>query len=161
MPRAPRARRARGARRSPDAREAAIVRRELELLERLDLELACTRRASSSPIPGTVVKRSSGETCPRGVEHAEAAGVHDLGDGAARLLPMCGSRSRPSRPSRSKDLGHAGLARAQTCRRRCGRRAPVGIIALRFEQVGDPFEHVGDVLVAGARGGGAGLTPRG
>ena len=130
---------------------------ELELLERLELELGvhAARELLADPRHGgeEVLGR---DLSLEALEHSEASRVHDLGDGCGEALADAREAIDALQAFALEDLGDAHLARAQRERAGAVGAHPVGVLSLCFEQVGDPFEHVGDVLVADARGGGRG-----
>ena len=111
---------------------------------------ACTRRASSSPIPGTVVKRSSGEIWPSSRSSIPSRPVcTSSAIAAARLLPMLRQPVEARDALLLQDLGDPPRALRTVLRAGSIRPHAVGILALRLEQIGDAFERVGHVLVVG------------
>jgi len=130
---------------------------ELELLERLEMQLGvhAPRQLLADPRHGG--EEILGRDLPlEALEHSEASGVHDFGDGCGEALADAREAVDTFEAFALEDLGDTRFARAQRASAGSVRAHPVGVLSLCFEKVSDPFEHVGDVLVADARGGDSG-----
>ena len=111
---------------------------------------AWRRRANASPIPGTVVSRSSGDVCPSRRSSMPSRPLCSSSSSAdAMLSPIAGRAINPVRPSRSR-IAASGRGAARTlsvARRQARTRNGIGV--LRLEQVRDALERVGEIGVVG------------